>query len=436
MGHGDSCGSRRRDRARSSGHDVVGNTRPLQREGFFPAAPEHERVAALEPDDATPAPRGFDHQRLDRGLRQGMASSALADEELLRFSRVAQHPVVDERVVQHQIGAPQPHDREPRQQAGIARSGADEGYVSGHGQESSGAFNKGMQLAEADRSAEASRSNVPGSRSYRALSARSSLGLRSSIGTFSRRQSSRVVRAISIQASRSPGNSASTASRTSAVRAGASPLVEIAIVTPSRRTVPLRNALAFAGSSTALTKTCRLSAAAATTAFTSGVAAATTSHTSSMSAGTKARWTSSMWGCPPVEMAEEISGAITRTCAPTATNCRSLPAATRPPPTSATLLPDRFKNSGKRSGISRSRTSPPKDTQKQKRPGNSRAPGPLVVRRWTRSRDDHRRACRLDRWHRGSQGAHATTAATHAGRSTDHDGPFLLLSWAFRQVVR
>src|SRR5439155_990817 len=74
-----------------------------------------------------------------------------------------------------------------------------------------------------------------------------------------------------------------------AVRAGASPLVEIAIVTPSRRMTPLRNADAFAGSSTAFTKMRRASAAAATSRLTSAVAAATTSQALSKSSGTNGR---------------------------------------------------------------------------------------------------------------------------------------------------
>ena len=39
-----------------------------QRERFFAAAAEHERVAALEPHDALAAPRGADHQAVDRFL--------------------------------------------------------------------------------------------------------------------------------------------------------------------------------------------------------------------------------------------------------------------------------------------------------------------------------------------------------------------------------
>ena len=45
------------------------------------------------------------------------------------------------------------------------------------------------------------------------------------------------------------------------VRPGASPFVEMATVTPSRRTTPLRKAVALAGSSTALTKIRRAAAA-------------------------------------------------------------------------------------------------------------------------------------------------------------------------------
>ena len=120
---------------------------------------------------------------------------------------------------------------------------------------------------------------------YSAFSAWSSLGLRAAIGTPSRRQIARWRRASAIHRSRSAGRTASSASRSSAVSAGASPLVDTAIVTPSRRTVPLRNALALAGSSTALTKIRRASAAAATSRLTSGVAAATTSQAPSRSVG-------------------------------------------------------------------------------------------------------------------------------------------------------
>ena len=48
---------RRGDRARDARHDVVGDAGVLQRQRFFAAAAEDERVAALQPHDA-PAARG------------------------------------------------------------------------------------------------------------------------------------------------------------------------------------------------------------------------------------------------------------------------------------------------------------------------------------------------------------------------------------------
>ena len=96
---------------RDAGHDVVRDARVLQRQRFFAAAAEHERVAALQPDHAPAAPGGANHQRVDRRLRHRVAAGALADEEALRPPRVAQDAVVDQRVVQHQVGRAQPRDR-------------------------------------------------------------------------------------------------------------------------------------------------------------------------------------------------------------------------------------------------------------------------------------------------------------------------------------
>ena len=61
-----------------------------QRERFLAAPPQHERIAALQADDAAPAPGGANHQRVDLVLCQRVAAGALADEEPLRVPRVAQ----------------------------------------------------------------------------------------------------------------------------------------------------------------------------------------------------------------------------------------------------------------------------------------------------------------------------------------------------------
>ena len=48
---------------RHAGHDLVRDAGGLERERFFAAAAEHERIAALQPHDALAAARGADHER-------------------------------------------------------------------------------------------------------------------------------------------------------------------------------------------------------------------------------------------------------------------------------------------------------------------------------------------------------------------------------------
>ena len=111
------------------GHDVERDAGALEREHLLAAAAEDERIAALQPHDAPPAARRADHDAVNRLLRHRLAPGALADEEPLRLPRVAQDPVVDERVVQHEIGRAQPRERLARQQRRIAGPGADERHM-------------------------------------------------------------------------------------------------------------------------------------------------------------------------------------------------------------------------------------------------------------------------------------------------------------------
>jgi hypothetical protein len=59
-------------------------------------------------------------------VRHGVTAGALADVKPLRAARVAQDALVDQRVVENEVGGPQTRDRGPRQQPGIARAGADQ----------------------------------------------------------------------------------------------------------------------------------------------------------------------------------------------------------------------------------------------------------------------------------------------------------------------
>ena len=111
---------------RDAGHHLAANACSAQRKRLLAASSEHERVAALQAHDAAASARGANHQRVDPVLRERMTSRALADEEPLRVPRVPQDPLVDERVIQDEIGRAQARDRLARQQRGIAGPRADE----------------------------------------------------------------------------------------------------------------------------------------------------------------------------------------------------------------------------------------------------------------------------------------------------------------------
>ena len=90
--HRDAGQLRRRDRGGHARHDLERNPGRRQRQRFFAAAAEHERVAALEPDDALALPRGADHQPVDRLLLDAGAARALADAETLRAASARAGP--------------------------------------------------------------------------------------------------------------------------------------------------------------------------------------------------------------------------------------------------------------------------------------------------------------------------------------------------------
>ena len=72
---------------------------------FLAAAPEHERIAALEANDALAAHRLGRHQALDEGLRRARAAAALADlDDARRAARVAEHAGADEVVDEQHRG--------------------------------------------------------------------------------------------------------------------------------------------------------------------------------------------------------------------------------------------------------------------------------------------------------------------------------------------
>ncbi len=96
------------------------------------AAPEHERIAALEPHDVLAALRVLDEQLVDLFLRGAAAADELADVEA---RGVAAREIQDfgghEPVVHDDIGFLQRAQALQRHQTGIAGTGADQHDVSG-----------------------------------------------------------------------------------------------------------------------------------------------------------------------------------------------------------------------------------------------------------------------------------------------------------------
>ena len=89
VGHRDAGVRGRGDRARDAGHDLERHARRDERLGFFAAAAEHERVAALQPHDGRAGAPALDEQPVDVGLTHRDASRRLPDVDALGASRGA-----------------------------------------------------------------------------------------------------------------------------------------------------------------------------------------------------------------------------------------------------------------------------------------------------------------------------------------------------------
>ncbi len=121
----------RRDRARHARHDLEGNAGRDALLSFLAAAPEHERVATLQPDDLLAGGAPGDKQLVDLFLRHRDAPGRLADVDQLRTGwRERQERRRCEPVVHDDVRAAQQLLAAPGQQAGVTGPGADE--VDGH----------------------------------------------------------------------------------------------------------------------------------------------------------------------------------------------------------------------------------------------------------------------------------------------------------------
>ena len=110
-----------------AGNDGVRNARLAQRRDFLAAAPENERIAALEPHRALAGARRFDQQCVGRVLSDAGLADAAPHRHPRRIApRTIEHLGRHQIVVEHDIGILQRAQRLDRQKIGIARPGANQ----------------------------------------------------------------------------------------------------------------------------------------------------------------------------------------------------------------------------------------------------------------------------------------------------------------------
>src|SRR5262249_11990087 len=103
-----------------------------QRQRLLPAAPEYERVAALEPQDATALPGVGNEQIVDVALPRGRASAPLAGVDDARtIARQIENTTIDQCVVDDDVGATEPVRGKEGQEARIAGAGSRQPYLAG-----------------------------------------------------------------------------------------------------------------------------------------------------------------------------------------------------------------------------------------------------------------------------------------------------------------
>ena len=129
---GDAGQGRGRHRGRDAGNDLEGDAGGDEGEGLFAAAAEHERIAALQSDDALATLGRPHHQAVDRLLADRGPPRTLAHGEAARPGSEVEGAGVDERVIQHEVGLAEHAGRPPRHQLGIARARPHQPHVPAH----------------------------------------------------------------------------------------------------------------------------------------------------------------------------------------------------------------------------------------------------------------------------------------------------------------
>ena len=320
-----------------------GNAGVRERQRLFPAAAEHERVAALEPDDALAAARGANHQPVDELLetawRPARFPTKIAATGGARPSTVG----IDQRVVQHEVGLGQSPGG-PR----VSRSGSP-GPAPTSATVPGAAHRRLLRLIvlptkRSGRLSLPTRRLAASRKACRAL--RAAAAVAPSIGMPSASHCRRASRAQfpstrpdrrAVQRLQRFTHQAGQRRRLAIGRHRDRSRLPVAAPRPDTRwRFRCRPPRSRTGSASC--------AAAATARFTSGGAAATTYHAPSRSSARNGRRTTST-GAPAI--ASTTSGATTVTDASASMSERSLLAATGPPPTTTTRRPASLRNTGK-----------------------------------------------------------------------------------------
>ena len=112
---------------RHARHDLERNAGLGQCLGLLAAAPEHERVAALEADHRPSRPSKLDQRAADLILPDRRLTGTLADVAEVRVGpRIIERTGRDQAVVQDHVGLGDQIERTARDQAGVAGPGADQ----------------------------------------------------------------------------------------------------------------------------------------------------------------------------------------------------------------------------------------------------------------------------------------------------------------------
>ncbi|OFV92582.1 MAG: hypothetical protein A3H95_06725 [Acidobacteria bacterium RIFCSPLOWO2_02_FULL_64_15] len=129
MRHGNTRQGRCGQGARHARYDINRYPRRLEGPHLLATASEDERVATFQTDNLTAAPRRSNHDGVNGLLSQGVLAGTFSDKKALRLARVSQNPVVDERVVKHQVRRAKPHNRLASQKRRIAGARADKRHM-------------------------------------------------------------------------------------------------------------------------------------------------------------------------------------------------------------------------------------------------------------------------------------------------------------------